>query len=468
MVAGVIVALLVGFPALRLRGLFLAVTTLAFAVAATTVVVHARRVPRATGRSSSSSRATRSASTSTARAPTTTCALPVWSSTALVDLAAPLERRRSSHHRRARQRTGGGQLRHRAVGHQAVGLRRSPARWHRSPGRCSPGSRCSSARRSSALPTRSTSSAMTVIGGLGSITGACSARVYVVGLPALFGSSLQTRLATSGIGLLFLLLYFPGGLAQLVFRFRDRLADRFGDRLTAGLPATVSARSVRCRRRRRRRRHRRARARDHRAATTPTGAHARHTDPARVRHRDQLRRCPCPRRRVPRRAPGRDRGPDRFQRRGQVDADEHHLGVPRRGCRVGRAARPRRHRAGAPRAGPPRYGPGVPGRPPLPWPAGPRGAPAVAGVGRPDRSDPGDARLRAGPPRRAPQARQRRRLSVAVRPQPLRRLLHRRPVDRHAAHRGAAPASRRRAPGCCCSTSRRPVSPSARPRRSRR
>lgn len=69
--------------------------------------------------------------------------------------------------------------------------------------------------------------AMAVIGGLGSITGAVLGAVYVVGLPAMLGPTPAVKLATSGIGLLVLLLYRPGGFAQMVFRARDLLLERF-------------------------------------------------------------------------------------------------------------------------------------------------------------------------------------------------------------------------------------------------
>ncbi|WP_436793878.1 ABC transporter permease subunit [Actinospongicola halichondriae] len=67
---------------------------------------------------------------------------------------------------------------------------------------------------------------MAVIGGLGSITGAVLGAVYVVGLPALLGPTPAVSLATSGIGLLVLLLFKPGGFAQIVFRTRDLLIER--------------------------------------------------------------------------------------------------------------------------------------------------------------------------------------------------------------------------------------------------
>lgn len=61
-----------------------------------------------------------------------------------------------------------------------------------------------------------------VIGGLGSIAGPLLGAVYVIGVPALFGNSPNVALATSGIGLLILLLYFPGGFVGVAYGVRDR------------------------------------------------------------------------------------------------------------------------------------------------------------------------------------------------------------------------------------------------------
>ena len=63
--------------------------------------------------------------------------------------------------------------------------------------------------------------AMTIIGGTGSVAGAVLGALYVVGLPSLFDNSPEVRLLTSGVGLLFLLLYVPGGLLQILHRIRD-------------------------------------------------------------------------------------------------------------------------------------------------------------------------------------------------------------------------------------------------------
>lgn len=68
--------------------------------------------------------------------------------------------------------------------------------------------------------------AMTVVGGIGSVGGAVLGAVYLLGVPQLLGASTTTRLATSGIGLLLILRFEPGGLMALVHRGRDRLVAR--------------------------------------------------------------------------------------------------------------------------------------------------------------------------------------------------------------------------------------------------
>ena len=60
-----------------------------------------------------------------------------------------------------------------------------------------------------------------VIGGLSSVAGAVLGAVFVVGLPVLFDDSPEVGLLTSGAGLLILILYFPGGLIQVLYSTRD-------------------------------------------------------------------------------------------------------------------------------------------------------------------------------------------------------------------------------------------------------
>ncbi len=74
--------------------------------------------------------------------------------------------------------------------------------------------------------------AMAVIGGLGTVVGGILGPLWVVGLPAFFPGNELVPLLASGGGLLVLLLYFPGGLAQLVYGVRD-VVVRAGERRLA-------------------------------------------------------------------------------------------------------------------------------------------------------------------------------------------------------------------------------------------
>jgi ABC-type branched-subunit amino acid transport system permease subunit len=62
---------------------------------------------------------------------------------------------------------------------------------------------------------------MVVIGGLGSIPGAILGALYLEGLPALFGANQTIQFLTSGLGLIAFILYLPGGLAELLHRLGD-------------------------------------------------------------------------------------------------------------------------------------------------------------------------------------------------------------------------------------------------------
>ncbi len=62
---------------------------------------------------------------------------------------------------------------------------------------------------------------MVVIGGLDSIPGAVLGALYLEGLPAIFGSSTSIQILTSGIGLMAFILYLPGGMAQVMHQLGD-------------------------------------------------------------------------------------------------------------------------------------------------------------------------------------------------------------------------------------------------------
>jgi ABC-type branched-subunit amino acid transport system ATPase component/ABC-type branched-subunit amino acid transport system permease subunit len=76
--------------------------------------------------------------------------------------------------------------------------------------------------------------AVAVIGGLGSVAGPVLGALWVVGLPAFFPDSEVVPLLTSSIGLLVLLLYVPGGFVQIGHAVRDALLARVDAR--AGAP----------------------------------------------------------------------------------------------------------------------------------------------------------------------------------------------------------------------------------------
>lgn len=76
-----------------------------------------------------------------------------------------------------------------------------------------------------------------VIGGVGSVAGPILGSLWVVGLPAFWPSSTLVPLLTSSLGLLVLLMYFPGGLVQIGYSMRDALFAWLDRRL----PETVAA-----------------------------------------------------------------------------------------------------------------------------------------------------------------------------------------------------------------------------------
>jgi ABC-type branched-subunit amino acid transport system ATPase component/ABC-type branched-subunit amino acid transport system permease subunit len=65
--------------------------------------------------------------------------------------------------------------------------------------------------------------AIVVIGGLGSIFGPVLGALWVLGLPAFWPENDIVPLLSSSIGLLLVLMYFPGGLVQIVHAVRDGL-----------------------------------------------------------------------------------------------------------------------------------------------------------------------------------------------------------------------------------------------------
>ena len=83
--------------------------------------------------------------------------------------------------------------------------------------------------------------AMVVIGGIGSIAGSLLGALWVIGLPAFFPDNELVPLLTSSVGLLVLLLYFPGGLVQVAHAGREALLGWAAARLPAVPPKAVHA-----------------------------------------------------------------------------------------------------------------------------------------------------------------------------------------------------------------------------------
>ncbi len=83
---------------------------------------------------------------------------------------------------------------------------------------------------------------MVVIGGAGSIAGAILGAVYVVGLPLMpvLREFEQIELLVSGVGLLLLLLFLPGGLIEGVYKVRDNLLRRVAAEHGIHVPSLVA------------------------------------------------------------------------------------------------------------------------------------------------------------------------------------------------------------------------------------
>ena len=73
--------------------------------------------------------------------------------------------------------------------------------------------------------------AIAVIGGAGTVVGPILGALWIVGLPALWPANELVPLLTSSVGLLILLMYFPGGFAQVVLTGRDRFLGWYAARL---------------------------------------------------------------------------------------------------------------------------------------------------------------------------------------------------------------------------------------------
>jgi ABC-type branched-subunit amino acid transport system ATPase component/ABC-type branched-subunit amino acid transport system permease subunit len=82
---------------------------------------------------------------------------------------------------------------------------------------------------------------MAVIGGLGSLAGAIVGALWVVGLPSFWPTNTTVPLFTSSIGLLIILLYMPGGFTQIGYWLRAQVLRWLEPRLAERPAKTVTA-----------------------------------------------------------------------------------------------------------------------------------------------------------------------------------------------------------------------------------
>lgn len=83
---------------------------------------------------------------------------------------------------------------------------------------------------------------MVVIGGMGSLAGPVLGAIYVRGIQYFLPAQLQ--LFATGFGLLILLLVFPGGLGQILFSIRDRFLRQLSEKHDIMVPSLFSDRAL--------------------------------------------------------------------------------------------------------------------------------------------------------------------------------------------------------------------------------
>lgn len=226
--AGALVATVIGLPALRVRGLFLTITTLAFAVVARESIFTSALFTGSTGDASAPPGTVFGVDLGAGRTYYLFC-LAI-----LIAVAAAAARLR---------RTGAGRLliavrdnEIRAASFGVVAWSTRLGAFALSGGLAALGGGLLAGAAITFGPQdfRVEESfqvlAMVVIGGLGSVGGALAGAVYLLGVPALFGNTAVAVLLTSGLGLLVLLLYLPGGLASAGVALRGALATAVAGR----------------------------------------------------------------------------------------------------------------------------------------------------------------------------------------------------------------------------------------------
>jgi ABC-type branched-subunit amino acid transport system ATPase component/ABC-type branched-subunit amino acid transport system permease subunit len=244
-VACVVAAVIVGLPALRVKGLFLAVTTVGFAVAVDSYV--ARR-PLFIGKNTAVATVSRPSLGPVDFRSQTSYYLLCLGALVLVGLAVGRLRRTG---------IGRGWIAVRDNEASASAFTVSPTRVKLSAFALSGGVAGLAGGLLAGLNVQIRPEsfgaaeslqvvALAIIGGVGSVGGAVLGAVWVIGVPALFAGTPSAKALTSGPALLLLLLYLPGGLWSIVQRARTALLDAFANRAekagaVAPPPAVVAA-----------------------------------------------------------------------------------------------------------------------------------------------------------------------------------------------------------------------------------
>jgi ABC-type branched-subunit amino acid transport system ATPase component/ABC-type branched-subunit amino acid transport system permease subunit len=242
---GSVIALLIGLPALRIRGLFLAVTTLGFALTVSSWLFHQRWLVERTGGAETSLELPRPVLFGIDLADQQNY---YWLCLAIFVLVAFIV------YRLRRTGLGRAMVAVRDNEPSAASLSLSPRRVKLTAFMISGAIASLAGFLYGAMqvdfsvnpfttfgPDKSLDVMVTaVFGGVGSITGVVLGAAWIEGIPRILGQGYA--LVSSGFGLLLVLILLPGGLASIVFDARDKIVERI--RRPAPLPVPAAEPAV--------------------------------------------------------------------------------------------------------------------------------------------------------------------------------------------------------------------------------
>ncbi len=248
---GVLVAVLVGLPALRVRGLFLAVTTLAFAVMAGTWVFTrdffsgGTTAPRPPDRPALFGIDVGESRRTLYLVCLVTLVLMSWIVTRIraTGIGRSFIAVRDNEDMAAASTVPPGRMKLAAFAVAGGMAALTGALYVIVQPSLSPGTQFAPANSLRVI-------VIAIVGGLGSVAGPILGSLWILGIERLVPDQLRDlqQLLTSNIGLLVLLMYFPGGLLQIVYSIRDGLlavADRkLSERQRGDPPQVVERKPV--------------------------------------------------------------------------------------------------------------------------------------------------------------------------------------------------------------------------------